>query len=388
MLLFCLESDELDQLSDFHNILLKELMREKSDSGVSLDDAFFERMTGLLEDEGEIETTDRIGFSAHASGKTLRIDGMGGHPKEAGGILSVIVCDFYSESDPIKINAQAAKKSFSHLINFVAAARRTALHDDLIDGSSEAGAAKTISFSWSSIVKIKLILITNAIYSARTDAVLAGTIAGTPVTYNIWDLNRFQRYETSGQTREKLEVNFKDFGTSVPALAASNTKDGLDSYLIIIAGSQLAEIYDKWGARLLEANVRSFLQARGVVNRGIRDTIRDEPEMFFSYNNGLSATADSVLLEKTDDGLRIVSARNFQILNGSQTAASLHAPRKISPETLNQVHVQVKLTVVPSETSDDIVPFISKYANSQNKVSAADFFSNHPFHLRMEEYSR
>ena len=101
--MFCLESDELDQLSDFHNILLKELMQEKSDSGVSLDDAFFERMTGLLEDEGEIETTDRIGFSAHASGKTLRIDGMGGHPKEAGGILSVIVCDFYSESDPIKI---------------------------------------------------------------------------------------------------------------------------------------------------------------------------------------------------------------------------------------------------------------------------------------------
>ena len=379
----------MDQLNNFHDAVLKELIQENADSGVSLDEAFFERMTGLLEYEGEIATSDRIGFSGQNSGKTVRIDGMGGDPRESDGVLSVIVCDFYKDRDPVKINAQAAKKAFSHLINFVAATRRTAFRDDLIDGSSEAGAAKSISSAWSSIVKIKLILVTNAIYSARTDAVLAGNITDIPVTYNIWDLNRFQRYETSGQTREKLEVNFKDdFGASVPALAASSTGENLDSYLVVIGGSQLAEIYDKWGARLLESNVRSFLQARGAVNRGIRDTIRDEPDMFFSYNNGLSATADSVVLEKATDGLKIVSAMNFQIVNGGQTTASLHAARKISPETLGQVHVQVKLTVVPSETSDDIVPFISKYANSQNKVSAADFFSNHPFHMRMEEYSR
>ncbi|SDZ61854.1 AIPR protein [Jannaschia faecimaris] len=110
--------------------------------------------------------------------------------------------------------------------------------------------------------------------------------------------------------------------------------------------------------------------------------------MFFSYNNGLSATADSVEVEKTSDGLRIVSATNLQIVNGGQTTASLHAARKISPETLEQVHVQMKLTVVPSNAYEEVVPFISKYANSQNKVSAADFFSNYPFHMRMEEYSR
>ncbi len=379
----------MDELTTFHNTLIKELIRENADSGISLDDAFFERMTGLLEYEGEIATSDRIGFSSNNSGKNVRIDGMGGDPREADGVLSVIVCDFYEDSDPVKINAQAAKKAFGHLINFVAASRRALFRDDLIDGSSAAGAAKTISSAWSSIVKIKLILVTNAIYSARTDAVLAGNINQIPVTYNIWDLNRFQRYETSGQTREKIEVNFKaDFGASVPTLAASRSGDHLDSYLMVIDGSQLAEIYDKWGARLLESNVRSFLQARGAVNRGIRDTIRDAPEMFFSYNNGLSATADSVVLEKTTDGLKIVSAMNFQVVNGGQTTASLHAARKISPDSLAQVHVQVKLTVVPAETSDDIVPFISKYANSQNKVNAADFFSNHPFHMRMEEYSR
>jgi len=134
--------------------------------------------------------------------------------------------------------------------------------------------------------------------------------------------------------------------------------------------------------------VRSFLQARGAVNRGIRDTIKDEPEMFFSYNNGLSATADEVQVVRSENGMQIVTATNLQIVNGGQTTASLHAALSASPETLDNVHVQLKLTVVPDEVSEEIVPFISKYANSQNKVSAADFFSNHPFHMRMEEFSR
>jgi hypothetical protein len=110
--------------------------------------------------------------------------------------------------------------------------------------------------------------------------------------------------------------------------------------------------------------------------------------MFFSYNNGLSATADSVETEADGTGVRILTARNLQIVNGGQTTASLHAALKHSPENLSNVHVQIKLTVVPPDNSEEVVPFISKYANSQNKVSAADFFSNHPFHMRMEGYSR
>jgi hypothetical protein len=150
----------------------------------------------------------------------------------------------------------------------------------------------------------------------------------------------------------------------------------------------LAAIYDKWGPRLLEANVRSFLQARGKVNQGIRNTIRDEPHMFFSYNNGLSATADAIEVEQTDLGLRLVRADNLQIVNGGQTTASLHAARKAFAEQLERVHVQMKLTIVPREQSEQVVPRISEYANSQNKVNAADFFANHPFHIRTEELSR
>jgi hypothetical protein len=379
----------LDELVEFNNSLVEEVAVEASVSGISQAEAFFERMAAVLESEGEIVTADRIAFRASSQGKTVRIDGIAGDPRESEGVLSVIVSNFNDEDAPVKTNAKDATRAFAHLINFVAAARRAPFREDLAEGSAEAGAASIIASAWSSVTKIKLILMTNAIYSARTDAALAGKIGGIPVTYNVWDLTRFHRYETSGQAREKIIVKFRDdFGSSIPALVASGSGEYLDSYLAVISGHQLAEIYDKWGARLLESNVRSFLQARGAVNRGIRDTIKDEPAMFFSYNNGLSATADSVEVEKSSDGLRIVSASNLQVVNGGQTTASLHAALKNSPETLEQVHVQMKLTVVPSKTSEDVVPFISKYANSQNKVSAADFFSNHPFHMRMEEYSR
>jgi len=155
-----------------------------------------------------------------------------------------------------------------------------------------------------------------------------------------------------------------------------------------VRGTQLAAIYDKWEARLLEANVRSFLQARGKVNKGIRDTIKADPAMFFSYNNGLTTTAESVEVANLGEGLFLMSAENFQIVNGGQTTASIHALRKQAADQLKDVFVQMKLTVVPREQSEAVVPNISEFANSQNKVNAADFFANHPFHIRMEEFSR
>lgn len=378
-----------DGIQDFNRELQGEVIRDSAGSGISTPDAFFEHMAARLEAAGEIETADRAAFEELVSNKTVRIDGSGGDPRDSEGVLSVMICDFRVENEAVTINALEAKRLFGYLVNFLVFARRAEFRSALQEGSPGAGLADMIAGAWGAITKIKLILITNAIYSARTDAVPAGKIGDIPVTYNVWDLSRFHRFESAGQAREDLVVDFRgDYGGSVPALAASRLGEELESYLMVIPGFQLAEIYDKWGARLLESNVRSFLQARGKVNQGIRDTINAEPAMFFSYNNGLSATADRVEKELTPDGLRIVSARNLQIVNGGQTTASIHAAKRLAPESLANVHVQMKLTVVPSERSYEVVPKISEYANSQNKVSVADFFSNHPFHVRIEEYSR
>lgn len=382
-------SPRTDGMQKFYRNIRTEIMEEAAESAVTVTDVFFEKMAARLEACGEIETFDRASFDGFSGRKIVRVDGSGGDPRDAEGVLSVMICSFQESQEPITINGADVKRLFSYLANFLSAIHQTGFCSDLPKGSPSAGLADTIATAWDSITKIKLILITNAIYSARTDAVPAGKIGDIPATYNIWDLSRFYRYESSGQAREDLVINFEeDYGSSVPALAASNSGDDYESYLMVIPGAQLAEIYDKWGARLLESNVRSFLQARGKVNQGIRDTIKSEPTMFFSYNNGLSATADSVETRLGSHGLRLTSATNLQIVNGGQTTASIHAAKRLSPESLQEVYVQMKLTVVPNERSDEVVPKISQYANSQNKVSVADFFSNHPFHIRIEEYSR
>ena len=71
-------------------------------------------------------------------------------------------------------------------------------------------------------------------------------------------------------------------------------RDRYSSYLGVIPGTVLADIYDKYGSKLLEGNVRSFLSTKVAVNKKIRGTILNNPQMFFAFNNGISATAMDV----------------------------------------------------------------------------------------------
>lgn len=152
--------------------------------------------------------------------------------------------------------------------------------------------------------------------------------------------------------------------------------------------SVLARLYDRYSARLLEQNVRTFLQARAQVNKGIRATILTEPHMFFAYNNGVTATAQAVETRVKDGHLQIIGMTDLQIVNGGQTTASLFHTQRKDKADLSGIFVQMKLSVIDSEQSEMIVPRISEYANTQNRVNAADFFSNHPFHVRMADFSR
>ena len=227
----------------------------------------------------------------------------------------------------------------------------------------------------------------NRQYTSRDDAVKLQAFEDVPVTWSVWDLARFERFDVKG--KDEVEINLEaEFGGAVPALKGSQSGSALESYLMIIPGPQLAAIYDRWGEKLLEGNVRSFLQARAKTNKGIQKTIKDAPELFFPYNNGLSATADAVNCVQNENGLAIASISNLQIVNGAQTTGSVHAALKSSKEQLSQVFVQMKLTVVPPDRSDEIVPRISEFANTQNKVNEADFSSNHPFHVAMQDFSR
>jgi len=210
------------------------------------------------------------------------------------------------------------------------------------------------------------------------------------ISHNVWDIQRIFRLRSSGKKREAIEVDFEnEFGGCIPCLPLTESNPDYVTYLAIIPGKMLVELYGKYGPRLLERNVRSFLQVRGNINKGIRKTILDEPHMFLAYNNGLSSTAEKIEITSLNGVSGIKWARDFQIVNGGQTTASIYHAYKKDKADVSNIFVQVKLTVLKDAGKiDSFVPKISLYANSQNKVNVADFSANKPFHIKLEELSR
>lgn len=371
-------------IDEFAVDLVQSVHARAMQAGILYADAFFEVLADHLVDAGEMDDAERAFFD---SGRGMRVDGFGGDPRGSERKLTLIVTDPVPEAATANLTQTEMEKAFKRLQKFVEASLAGTIHE-LLDPSTEAwGLADLISARWREIETVRLLLLTNRPLSSRVDRKDAGEIQGVPVTYGVWDLTRLHRLIESGSERELLEISFlEEFGRGVPVLPADANDSGYQAYLAVVPGADLAAIYDRWGARLLEQNVRVFLQARSSVNKGIKATLENEPHMFLAYNNGITATAEDVTVEHTADGLSLTRVRNLQIVNGGQTTASIHRARRTSD--LSKVFVQMKLSVIDPSTVEDVVPRISEYANSQNKVSQADFFSNHPFHIRIEKFSR
>lgn len=204
-----------------------------------------------------------------------------------------------------------------------------------------------------------------------------------------FDMEAIYNTKLSGFKKEPIVINTSDFGVEgLPCIKADLQQDKYDAYLVIIPGDFLANIYKRFNSRLLEDNVRSFLNFRGGINKGIRGTILNEKNNFFAFNNGISATASDIEIEYTNGkGNLITRLTDFQIINGGQTTASLAATSIKDKADLSGIFVQMKLTII-KEYDEDFVKDIAKYANSQNKVTSADLNSNHKFYVRMEDFSR
>jgi len=279
--------------------------------------------------------------------------------------------------------------AFRRLENFFSKSLTPDFYPQLEETSQGYGLAHLIYTRKKSFSKIRLFLMSNGLLSTRVHSLEPVQHLGYEIFYNIWDISRLHRLVTSRQGKEDIVIDLiESFGESLPCLPAHIDTNAYQSYLVVMPGKMLAMLYDEYGARLLEQNVRCFLQFRGKINQGIRNTIRNDPEMFFAYNNGITATAEEIDFDQSNGMYKIRKLKNLQIVNGGQTTASIFSAKKKDRMNLDKIFVQVKLSIVDPERSIEVVPKISEYANSQNKVNAADFFANHPFHIRMEEFSR
>ena len=375
----------LSELEEFYSEFFQRVHNAADADGRFAEDAFFDLFCENLVDAGELDTADRAHFEAL---RGVRVDGYGGDPMESEGTLSLIIADFHQSPELETLTASDMNAIFKRVHQFLARSLDAAFRNSLEETSPAFGLADLIRTRWTTVTKVRLFLISNRMLSARIDGRPAGELEHATVTYSVWDIQRLHRYERSGRGREPIDIDLDEFGGPLPGLPAHLDGAGYEAYLVVVPGKQLAAIYDRWGARLLEQNVRCFLQARGSVNKGIRNTIEGNPEMFFAYNNGITATAESVGCVTADGQMSLTHLRNLQIVNGGQTTASIHAASRKKDVDLSRVFVQMKLSIIPPEQAINVVPKISEFANSQNRVNAADFFANHPFHIRVEEFSR
>lgn len=307
--------------------------------------------------------------------------------------FNLLIADYSGDENREKVIKRFAETMFERLMHFLEASYTEKFKKNIEPSTPVYDLIESLWFNKERIRKFRFILITDGFMSDRISEIASKSYDSIPVECQIWDIDRIFRICFSDLGRQEIEIDFKSYtdGRGIPCLEASNTNsEDYHSYLCIIPGKTLADIYDSYGAQLLEGNVRSFLSTKVAVNKKIRETILSIPQNFFAYNNGISATAMDLKFETTQDGKFITFAKDFQIINGGQTTASLSNARHKDKADISQIYVQMKLTEVDNnaEKSISLIRNISRSSNSQNKVSDADFFATHAFHVRMEQISK
>lgn len=369
---------------DFQQSILADSSVEDAEDFV--ENIFTRQTMELLSEAGEMSDGDVCYHEARVSRGNVKVNGYVADYDEDR--LDLVVSIYTGASAPVRLEKTRVDTTFRQ-------ARAFLQHS--LDGYHEKVEESSPAFTLAQIIhslrgkeaplsRVRIFLITDGL--VNVEAVRDEAIGGLPVSHYIRDIEWLFNWWSSGHAQEKIEIDFRQRpGGALPCLMMPIENDEYQTYLAMVPGELLFDIYSDFGARLLERNVRSFLQAKGAVNRGIRDTLLKAPHRFLAYNNGLTATAEAVDL--TPDGSAIERVSDLQIVNGGQTTASIFSAARRDKADLSSVFVQIKLSVVRDPHSlDDFVASIAQYANSQNKVNIADFSANAPFHRKMEEWSR
>ncbi len=371
---------------EFFIELRQDIMADREAKRISSLEAFLEIFSDDIAATGIAENGIEYCHYQPSQGG-VRVDGY--HYEADDKILSLFIADYDDRPEITSLTRTELDATFKRLSNFFEGSIKKRICPKLEITSEEYKLSKMIEDKHFSFIKVNFFVLSERRLSDRVKELDSKSIADIPVYYHVWDIERrYQQYLSKGQ-KEPLDLDLEElFQQTIPCLHANLGEGSSESYLAVVPGEMLASLYERYDSRLLEQNVRTFLQARGNVNKGIRATILNEPSMFFAYNNGITATAQSVEIVQSGDGIAIARVKDLQIVNGGQTTASLFHTRKRDRVSLEHIFVQMKLSVVAPEDSERIVPKISQFANTQNKVTASDFFANHPFHLEIEKFSR
>lgn len=420
---------------EYKHDFLESLRNDSAISGADTEDEFLNRTLEILSDFNEIEDPVRIGMGdkPRKNKSLMRIDGYSFD--EVDHSLILLISDFQDSYNTDNLTETRVDELYWRLYNFLDETCNGDINEYFDASDDILKVARLIRRRINAVgddpemlLKIKFYIITNKELSTKlldknllettirkkkgknkttktTKKIKKADFNGKPLEINLWHPERFFEMENSNNN-DPIVIDIKnDFPelaiNGIPCIKGDIGKDlGYEAYIAIIPGKLLASIYIEHGSKVLEGNVRAFLGTNGSksVNSGIKRTINNDPTKFFTYNNGIATTAADVEIEENNGETLITRIVDLQIINGGQTTASLaEAVLKRTNIDLEGIFVPMKLTVIEDRETeneegvrfyDRMVQDIAKYANSQNKVTAADLFSNEPFHIWMEKMSK
>jgi hypothetical protein len=380
---------ELDQFAqDLHQEVLVKCADD--DSPQMREDAFAECVLERLAEHNEADNAEMICPSLRWESRKpfpaakINAWALSGD----GATLDLFVALYHGTGQPDAVSKPDVVKYFSLARGFLQRAI-DGFHTQLEESHDAFEAARQIHEAKEKLASVRLFFITDGVVGTRAADVEEEQMPRLDVKYVLWDLEKLSRLQVG--EHKIIELDFSKInGGPIGCIATQDATREYRTFLAFLPAPWLAKIYGEYGQRLLERNVRAFLQTKNKVNSGLHHTLCDEPHRFLAYNNGLCCTAAEVDVEIGKDGHGwLKSVKDFQVVNGGQTTASIfHAMKKEHVDVSNVV-VQMKLTVLTDPAKIiEIVPLISRYANSQTKVNTADFSANGKFHHQLEQLSR
>lgn len=378
-----------DKILEFYKEFQDEVLTYvKENSPISTNTAFKTLFLSYLTEAGETLVSDCMLVDFKKDSENMKLDGYAF--SEYFRSLTLLVSKYQAKSIPEKIKKTEIDKLLKKVLKFYKTCG-TNDFEALEESSDGYQAYKFIKGHKADIETVNIILLTNdETIRYIPDDVHYGKIT---VRFDVWDIERLYQSVLGGTAVERqLVIKLKKkYGESLPLIKVKGDNEIYDCYIGVISGELLARIYETEGQDLIQKNVRSFLQAIGKVNKGIKVSLANEPQMFMAYNNGISTIAESIDFDEcrsSGDIVNITEITGWQIVNGGQTTASIYNAYK-AKLPLEQVNVQIKLSVIKQkDRAEEIIHNISKYANSQNKINMSDFNANDAYHVTMERLSR
>jgi hypothetical protein len=347
--------------------------------------AFTELVIGDLLGQGEIVTgTESVYYAKGFKEGRVRVTGIG--IDEERGQLDLLGSIYKNEIPPRRIRPSDITRAVDETANFAKLAITGNLRDRIDIGEQAYPFVDRIHNFRDQIDRINLFVVSDQIAPATPRLETVGSIGNKPVVVQIWGLEKIHRVR-NGHLDEPVDIDFtREFGKPLPCIPSVAGRAEYQAYMAVISGDTLYRIYDQYRTRLLEDNVRNFLQTRGKVNKQILESIQNEPDRFFAYNNGISTVATDI--EFTGNGRSIKSLKGWRIVNGGQTTASIHTAGDNNPDSLIGVNVPAKIIVLKNSVDRQFLQNISRYSNSQNKVEDSDFSANDPYFQELQRWSR